>query len=174
MKKIIFLLISTVLFFSFGCERDDICAETTITTPKLVIVFRDAEDPTKTKRVENFNAKAIGEEDFYFETPVNDTIVKLPLKTSMGNTNYQFIINSVENTDEDEEDTPAPNTDEINFIYTPVDVFVSRACGYKTEFLELDANLIGEQNNANWIDNINVQQPNNIVNEFTTHLYFYH
>lgn len=172
MKKIIFLLVGIFLTLSFGCERDDICAETTITTPKLVIVFRDAEDPTKTKKVENFNAKAIDEENFYFETPVNDTIVKLPLKTSMGNTRYQFVINYTENTEE--EDTPEPNPDEINFIYTPVDVFVSRACGYKTEFLELDANLIGEQNDANWIDNINVQQPNNIVNEFTTHLYIYH
>lgn len=166
-----------------GCQRDDICPETTQTTPKLVIEFRDFENPSEPKTVPNLNVRAIGEEESYFENAVSDTLVTIPLQTSENLTIYELTIHSnlIEDDEEgnddeenNEDDDLEPNTDRINFSYATEEVYLGRACGYKVEFIEFSADVIGEGNEENWIENVEVQQPNDIVDETTTHLYIYH
>jgi len=51
MKKYIITSLALLLAVSFwNCEKDDICAETTPTTPKLVIEFYDNANPTVLKK----------------------------------------------------------------------------------------------------------------------------
>ena len=58
MKKIFLLLLAS--FFLSGCEKDDICDETTPTTPKVVIEFFDTVATTTAKNVTNLKVTAAG------------------------------------------------------------------------------------------------------------------
>ena len=77
MRKL-FLLLIISCFFS-GCEKDDICDENTPTTPKVVIEFYDAANPTDLKKVTNLG---VFNTDFTIGFGFNDvSIGKIPLKT---------------------------------------------------------------------------------------------
>jgi len=136
MKK----LISLLLVFTFGlssCEKDDICDANTPTTPRLVISFYDINDPSKPRNVNNL--MVIGEgmkTGIIFNKSVTDTTkyvtsastVSVPLRTDTIATTYKFIYNSL---------SPNPaaiNTDVLKINYTHQNVYVSRACGFKTIF----------------------------------------
>ena len=136
MKKIISLL----LVFTFGlssCEKDDICDANTPTTPRLVITFYDADNPTVLQNVKNL--MVIGKDEpagIIFNKTATDTTkylangstISIPLKTNAETTTYTFVLDS-------QNDNPAAiNTDEITFNYTHQDLYVSRACGFKTIF----------------------------------------
>lgn len=136
MKKI-FLLVLTIAFSFSGCEKDDICDANTPTTPRLVITFYDINNGTVKKNVTNL--KVIGEgmtEGIIFNKTATDeskyvtnsSTISIPLKTDGDTTSYRFILNSTST-------NPAlVNTDNIRFDYTREEIFVSRACGYKTIF----------------------------------------
>ena len=51
MKKIYLLFLIAITFSS--CEKDDICDANTPTTPRLIIDFYDATNPTALKNVIN-------------------------------------------------------------------------------------------------------------------------
>lgn len=178
MKKQLVLLAAFFMALT-GCQHSDICSENTPTTPHLVIKFLDFDDQDKTKAVNDFNAREINSPDFYFNNPVNDTVASIPLQTYEDFTDYELIINQQDEDEEGDgngEDEPIleQNNDTIAFTYSPEAVYVNRACGYKTVFLEFDATREDENNNTNWIKSIEVQQPNDINDEQTTHLYIYH
>ncbi|MFH6996959.1 DUF6452 family protein [Flavobacterium sp. FlaQc-57] len=136
MKKIIALL----LVFTFGlssCEKDDICDANTPTTPRLVIAFYEITTPLVPKNV--VNLKVIGEgaaQGIIFNEAGNETTkyltsgnkISIPLKTTEKSTTYSFIYDS------GNPNPAAVNTDVIKFNYTPQNVYVSRACGFKTIF----------------------------------------
>ncbi|MDT0293750.1 DUF6452 family protein [Mesonia ostreae] len=173
-KNTLFLLFMSFLLLS-GCQKDDICAETTPTTPHLVIKFLDNENPLNTKAVTNLQVKEENTMEDYFETPVSDTLIKIPLRTTENFTNYTFTINTPLDPDaEIEANDPLPNEDQLQFNYAKVAEYVGRACGYKTQFLAFEASRVNEVGNTNWVKNIEVLQPNDITNEFDTHLYIYH
>ena len=71
------------------------------------------------------------------------------------------------------EPTSDDNSDEVTFNYTRKNVYVSRACGYKTLYT-LDATnpVIVTPDASNWIQNVIVSQPN-IENENETHVKIY-
>ena len=61
MKKIVFITLSLFLAVSFwNCEKDDICAEGTPVTPRLIIEFYDATNPTVLKNVTNLRVEEFG------------------------------------------------------------------------------------------------------------------
>jgi hypothetical protein len=146
MKKIISLLI----IFTFGlssCEKDDICDPNTPTTARLVITFYDVNNPSLLKSVTNlrvigegmpetegviFNENATGDAKYL----ANGNKIAIPLKTDADAARFKFIL------DYGNVNPAAINTDEIRFNYTRQNVYVSRACGFKTIF-ELNPNAIG-------------------------------
>lgn len=140
MKKIIALL----LVFTFGlssCEKDDICDAATPTTPRLVISFYEFREPTKAKNVNNLMVIGEGQtEGIIFNESAADTTkyvtnantISIPLKTDANSTTYRFVYNSLSTV------AGAINTDILKFDYTHQNVYVSRACGFKTIFA-LDA-----------------------------------
>ena len=46
---ILFLIILTI----YNCESDDICPESTLTTPRLIVTFYDEENPEERKNIES-------------------------------------------------------------------------------------------------------------------------
>ena len=174
MKKIISLL----LVFTFGlssCEKDDICDANTPTTPRLVISFYKELEPTVQQNVKDlrvtgegqsesiiFNKNATGDSRFV----TNANTVSIPLRTDKTTTTYTFEYNSMST-------TPANrNKDLITIDYTTQNVYVSRACGFKTTFTLLPVNPIKQTDSGNdllWMKKIFVKTPN-IETENETHL----
>jgi hypothetical protein len=163
MKKLFFLLL--ISFFFSGCEKDDICDETTPTTPKVVIEFYDAVATTTLKNITNLKITATG---FTSELKYNaESKIKVPLKTFADVAALNFTLNgSVDPTTDD-------NQDEVIFNYTRKTAYVSRACGFKTIYTLDATNPVSvTADGNNWIQNITVSQPN-IENENETHVKIY-
>jgi hypothetical protein len=166
MKKILTLLLITMFSFS-GCEKDDICDANTSTTPRLVIQFYDFSNSTVLKNVTDL--KVIGEgmtEGIVFNG--NGNTVSIPLKTTENSTSYRFILNSGS--------ASFSNEDEIKFDYSRENLFVSRACGFKTIFSLDPTNPYSHTDAAIpdllWMKAISVEKTN-IDNENETHVKIY-
>lgn len=134
MKKILYFLLP----FTFGlssCEKDDICDANTPTTPRLIISFYDITATSVKKKVTRL--KVIGEDQtdgiVFNEGALDETkyltsgdSIAIPLKTDADSTTFTFVLNS------NSTNTTLTNTDQIKFNYTRQNVYVSRACGFKT------------------------------------------
>jgi hypothetical protein len=165
-----------VLFSSSSCEKDDICDANTPTTPRLVIEFYNITTPSVLKNVTNL--KVIGKDmtDGVILTPsgvgedkylTNGSKISIPLKTDAKTTTFSFILNS------GNLKPTLIDTDEVTFNYTTKDVFVSRACGFKTLFTLDPTNTIVHTavpaTKSEWMQAISVQK-SNIDNENETHI----
>ena len=163
MKKIVLLLLLTITFSS--CEKDDICTDET--TPRLVLEFYDISNPSNLKNVLNLKVTGEGQTELGTYNGVNK--VELPLDITNDITKYSLILNSASST--------GANEDFLQFNYTRQNVFVSRACGYKTIF-ELDATPNGVIKTDSttpdgfWIQDINIVTTN-IETENETHIKIY-
>jgi len=146
MKKIITLLLLFIAI-SFSCERDDLCDEDTPTTPSLIVEFRDV------ILVENPKNVSIRVEDVDDSTrvltnydDVTEDQMILPLKTDVDETKYRVYKNYNVATD----GTITGNPDVITIQYRRKEIYVSRACGFKTIFENVE--IIIEPDTDNWMD----------------------
>ncbi|WP_339850309.1 DUF6452 family protein [uncultured Dokdonia sp.] len=167
MKKLLLILIIGASFGQSSCERDDICAETTPTTPLLIIEFYDVNNPTLLKAPNNLTISTIvNEEVNEVLTLVNLESIEIPLRTNDELTTYSFSINTAE---DDEEEA---NTDVLNFTYTVTDEFVNKACGFRVVYDDLQNTNDPLQDGA-WIQNIDIE--NSTVNDQTeAHISIFH
>lgn len=155
------------MLLASACQQDDICSAATQTTPNLVIEFYDNENPTQTKSVNNLNVSAEGLDEDLFDDVQNGNSLNVPLRTDNNVTNFRFTLNANEGSQF------APNTDSLTVSYGIDETYVSRACGYKVEFVELNASYEQEDGDSNWIESVQVQQPNKVVDEENAHIYIY-
>jgi len=170
MKKLILLVFVTALAFS-GCEKDDICDGNTPSTPRLTIAFYDFTDQTVLKNITNLSVTENGVID---ASPLLFNAVskiQLPLKTTGDLTKYDLVLNAT--------DPLTTATDELQFNYSRANVYVSRACGFKTIYdlngTSLTPFILNDNpalTQGNWIKNIEVIQPN-INDENETHIKIY-
>ena len=174
MKKILILLLIATFAFS-SCEKDDICDANTPTTPRLVIVFYDINNPSVLKNVNNL--KVIGEgmtEGIVFNSATDDSkyltngsTISIPLKTDVNTTTYSFVLNS------GNANPTLTDIDEVTFNYTREDIFVSRACGFKVLFTFDPSNPIVHTSvpatKLKWMQYISVEK-SNIATENETHI----
>lgn len=131
MKKIFLLLIISLSISFTNCEKDDICDANTVTTPRLVISFYDYTNSTIPKNVKNLKIIGDGMEEgitYSGSTLFNGNTVSIPLKTDADITKYHFILNY------DDANASIVNDDILQFNYTRQNIFVSRACGFKTTY----------------------------------------
>lgn len=178
MKKILSLLL-LVIVTSSSCEKDDICDANTSTTPRLVIDFYNISNPTVKKNVTNlkvigegmtegiiFNLGSTGEGQYL----TSGSTISIPLKTDANSTKYRFILNSGNS------NPTLVDTDEVTFNYTRNNVFVSRACGFKTLFTFAATNPFFQTavpiTKSKWMRTISVEKTN-IDNENETHIEVY-
>ena len=120
--QLLFICLLTVTFSS--CEKDDICDATTDTTPKLIVEFYDILNPSIKKNVTNLAVKELNTTENITFTGVSK--IQIPLKTNQDFTKYSFILNST--------NANINNEDFLQFNYARQTIFVSRACGFKTNF----------------------------------------
>jgi len=161
MKKYSIIIVLFVFAASFwNCEKDDICEDGTITTPQLVVEFYDATDNTLVKQVPSIA---------YFENSVSDTIKKtavskiyIPLKTNEDTVTFKMILNGADNDNSDDVE------DSVTINYSRKDIYISRACDYKTNFTISDFIV----NSTNWIANSTIEQTN-VTNENEIHVKIY-
>lgn len=178
MKKRFTLLLLISLTY-YGCEKDDICAADTPTTPQLVIEFLDIAT-TDPKSVTNLTIREVGQTNpivFNTSLAITDVLrynvslakIKIPMKTDADTAKFLFKLNTGSNV------AGAENTDILEFNYTRNFVYISRACGYKTLFA-LNLNSPTKTNisasDTFWIQNIVIVK-HNILNENETHIKIY-
>lgn len=168
MKKTIILLLIVFSFGQSACERDDICAESTPTTPLLIIDFFDATNPDEPKIPANLAVFENGETDPNNVLLFNSATIGVPLRTDQDATVYQFIINSTADQESEEE----PNADLLTFTYMRSEDFVSKACGFRVTYEGLFTQAEDGEDN-NWIDDLEILTPT-IVNDTITHIRILH
>ena len=163
MNKIVLLLLLTITFS--GCEKDDICTDET--TPRLVLEFYDISNPANLKNV--LNVKVTGEGQTALGIFSGVSKIELPIDITQDTTKFSLILNSTS--------LSSANEDMLQFNYARQNVFVSRACGYKTIF-EFNATPNGviktDATNPDgiWIQDINILTTN-IETENETHINIY-
>ncbi len=154
-----------------SCERDDICAEGTATTPFLIIKFIDFETGIEVKAPSELQVQSTGVDSIYSLGGVTDSIL-IPLRTDIPITEYFLTIDS----DTIGDTTNIPNTDLLSIQYTPVEEYVSSACGYKVNFRGLTTSIlenIDDPEDTNWIQNITIQQ-DDVTDETNAHIFIFH
>ena len=168
MKKIVIaLLLIAIPIIYWSCEKDDICTEDT--TPKMVVTFYDNDNPSVPKQFVKLQVVLDGNA---YNNPnklvfTNLDSIGIPLRPNAASTKYHLFLTYVVLND-----TIITN-DIVEFKYSKEDLFVSRACGYKSNFrLSPDpivpTDSIGTPQNP-WIKNITVIN-REIINETAAHV----
>ncbi len=179
MKKINILYILGILITtSISCERDDICPESTPTTPSLIIRSFDFSSQESKKNVFGLLIAGVGNEDFLpgYGAVTTDNLT-LPLKTDESATQYRLIqnytINNNGTPDNPDDDFPEGNEDIITINYNTELVYVSRACGYKTIFKNVTLTI--EPDSDNWIKSKqSVNDNQSVEDETAEHFKIFH
>lgn len=169
LKILLSLLILTSLW---SCERDDICAATTPTTPHLIIRFYNIDARAETKTVRHMSVNVEDNPRFIVNDRTTDSIV-LPLKIDALddlNTTRFVLTRDIDHQTDDDPDTNE-NADIIEVSYVPELIYVSRACGYKSVFNNLSITHITDADN--WILDIEVINTD-VNNEDAAHINIYH
>ncbi|QNK78431.1 hypothetical protein H7F37_04950 [Winogradskyella sp. PAMC22761] len=188
--KFLILLIAIALI---NCERDDICAATTQTTPRLIVEFYDATDTDEllnVSRITVYGEGLVTDDDGSIIEPLEESDATLLFNENANTIELPLIIGAEgveatittryvleKDTDlriEDEDDTTNSNIDIIEITYNTEFVYVSRACGYKSNFNSLGVSR--ETDSDPWISNIEIEETTqqSIEDENTTHVRIYH
>ena len=147
----------------WSCERDDICAEATATTPNLIIRFYDINNQDEFKSVRQLTVRGLDD----FGVPGNEITlpsvspdsIALPLR--FANEDIETITRFQLEKDSDfatnGNDTNDSNIDVIEVRYTPEFVYVSRACGFKSIFNFGNTGGVSiDPDGDNWIINTDI------------------
>ena len=176
--KILVIPLLLIVALSISCERDDICPESTLTTPRLIIDFYDVSNQEDSKNVFGLLVGGIGNEFALPEYSVVTTAnVILPLKTDDNSTQFAFIQNYSINDNGTPEDTSDDfqegNQDIITIKYSREQIYVSRACGYKTIFKNVTLTI--EPDSDNWIKSkLFLNDNQSVEDETETHFNLFH
>ena len=167
MKKILLFY----LFISLACcEPDDICSESTLTTPRLVIEFFDIENLNDTKTVPGLFAVALDEQGL--EIPIiGESVnsrdrIELPLNGNFDQSKFKLYKNYDIN-----DGVVQGNPDVITVNYTTEAIYVSRACGYKNNYFLNEFNV--DNDIDLWIV-LSELSNNEVQNENTKHVQIFH
>lgn len=150
-RYIILLVLAFVLIIS--CEKDDICLENT--TPNLMLKFYNFENDTIVKTIKIDSIRVLNKSLISNYTAQSFDSILIPLDVNQYATSYQI--------------TSGDTSDTIYFSYARNDIFVSRSCGYKTNF----ENLAIDSTTNNWIKSYNINTTI-IDNDTTAHINIYH
>lgn len=170
----ILVLIMSILGL-VACEKDDICVDGA--TPLLIVRFYDVDNRTTLKKAPKFRIVGMGQKTTV--TGISDRTdldsIAIPLKVDKDITGFYFINNSA---DVDVEDpngetikVEGGDLDSLYFNYTRSNKFISRACGFITNFDDLKGDLKPES--ANWIKDIEIVIPL-VDNSTEAHVKIYH
>lgn len=160
MKKPFLYILFLSLLFS-ACEKDDICLLPT--TPKLVLRFYDAANPTTVKNVARLSIWADGKDTISNYKSVSLDSVAIPLNVNATQTIYHLKTNSVDG-------NKANNiTDTFTINYTATEEYVSRSCGFKTIF-----NNVTITSTNGWVQSFTPTSLTTIETQTSAHVQIFH
>jgi len=168
MKKILInLLILLCLVTVASCEKDDICVEGD--TPLMVIEFYNINDTTVLKNVAALRVVGQGQTSTVNTVADRSNVntITIPLKTGEDTTSFLLISNSAS----DDNGAETGNIDTVNFSYSRLEDFKSRACGFIINYDNLSAAL--QTDTDNWIKDIEIVQTQ-IINADSIHVKIFH
>jgi len=174
------LLLLALAFMVHSCERDDICSNDTETTPRLIIRFYDIANPDSFKNIQDVRVQGVDNDELvssdYNGTKDLDSLV-LPLKTTDMVTEYRihsnYAVNNNGTPDDTSDDFIEGNEDIIRIEYALDQIYVSRACGYKSIFENVE--ILPQDDGDNWIQYVQpVNDIQTIENERAAHFKIYH
>ncbi len=162
LKKIVFSVL--LITFITSCTRDDICTEETPKTPFLIINFKSKINPLLSKEVPNLTVTTIvnNETIDLYKSETRDSIA-IPLNVLANTTEYLLIKGNTSTTD--------GNIDTVTFNYERDNVYINRACAFKTIYRDPTTQLEVEQDN--WINEIEINKLI-IENEDEAHVTIFH
>ena len=162
LKKIVFSVL--LITFITSCTRDDICVGETPKTPFLIINFKSKINPLLSKEVPNLTVTTIVNKETIdlYKSETRDSIA-IPLNVLANTTEYLLINGNTSTTD--------GNTDKVTFNYERDNVYINRACAFKTIYRDLITQLEVEEDN--WINEIEINKLI-IENEEETHVTIFH
>ncbi|MDH7912733.1 DUF6452 family protein [Winogradskyella sp. SYSU M77433] len=181
MKKLKFLVL-TITLILLSCERDDICAETTSTTPRLIIEFYDVDNNDVLKNVPRLTVygeglltepptSSVDETLVYNDNNTNSIALPLLIGEEESETTIRFVLEKDTHLRLDDDVDTNSNEDILEISYTSEYVYVSRACGYKSVFNDIDVSRNADGDT--WISSIETLVTE-IENENNVHVYIYH
>lgn len=150
MKKIAFLLVSIILLAT-SCEKDDFCIDEI--TPNLVLRFYDADNPTTVLSATDVTIWPEGLDSIAINENLDS--IAIPLDVNNPQTIYNF--------------QTGTNIDQITIDYTVNEIFVTRSCGFKANFSDLNAT----PETSTWIQSIDVISTT-IEDESAAHIQIFH
>lgn len=159
-----------LLSFTTACQRDDICPESTVTTPLLPVFFMDAEETDISKSAPRLRVRATEYDSIYINSESISEIA-VPLRTDSDFTDYDLTINAPAVVAGQEPDDTNANRDQIRITYSREEEYLNRACGYRMNYSTLAVTRVEDENN--WIQRIIIQNTT-IENEIVTRLVIYH
>ncbi len=133
-----------------GCEKDDFCIEEI--TPNLILRFYDFENQNTVLQVSEITIWPERRDTIV----LNQTLDSVAIPLDVNNT--QTIYNLSRGT----------TVDKLIIDYAVNEIFVSRSCGYKAEFLALSATTTND-----WIQSINLSTIT-IEDETAAHIQVFH
>lgn len=169
------ILIALISVSLLTCERDDLCDEDTPTTPRMIIEFRDVAIPENTKNVIDIRVED-PDDSTRFLTAYNGSVSALemiiPLKTDVDETKYvvykDYNIDDNGTPEDDTDDFQTGNPDTLTITYEREDIYVSRACSFKTTYKNITVTI--EPDGDNWmLFQIPTNDNQTIINEDETH-----
>jgi len=155
------IIIFAIIVAIIACEKDDFCISNPV-TPNLVLRFYDSE--TEDETVSEVTSLTVWNDDLgtIYEDETTDSIA-LPLNTLATNTTYILSQDEL-------------RIDTLVISYDTEDQFVSRSCGFRVIFNNVDFSLIDEDG-VNWIQSVesvlNEDEPT-INNQAQAHVKVYH
>lgn len=156
--KIVFrnfiIILSLLLIGITACRKDDVCTDDG--TPDLKIKFFDAGNHATEKSIDTLYIIALPGQDTLVSGETEVSGLSIPLNVNADISEFIFATQH--------------NNDTLIFHYTRETVFVSKACGYKMIFHQLNVDL--QPDSDNWIKQIDII--NHDVVSDTTHLKIYH
>ena len=144
-KRIIVLLF--IIYAFKGCTKDDICPPDTATTANLVIAFNDIANPSNTKNVNVLSVITDNIDSVEVISFENTAEILIPLNSASDTTKYLFKRSLISNSD------TINNIDKLSFVYQRRENYVNRACGFKVEYVNIDA-ILENEGSENWIQEI--------------------
>ncbi|TYA71666.1 DUF6452 family protein [Seonamhaeicola marinus] len=177
LRLIIIPIVAILIGLNISCERDDICAESTPTTPRLLIDLYDSENRENQKNAPRLLAFAnVNGSDIAvagYEGLNTQSSLVLPLRTD-DNTSTFFLVKDATFDDENNLILAENNIDTLEVTYEREEVYVSRACGYKTIFKNINLEIVADSDN--WLIGTpeNLTENDTVENENATHFNFFH
>jgi len=172
MKKYFILIL--ILITVYNCESDDICPESTLTTPRLVVTFHDFENPEERKNIESLGVYVVKNNELILINGIDgistDSIA-IPLRDDEHVSNFKFCKDF-----SDADVIPSGLPNHVYFDYNINEIFISRACGFINNynlFVALPYDPVDTPGSTNWISDIIILN-DSITNENQSHVKILH